>query len=515
MKMVIADGVAPKVALVFDAPNPSRLNWLTVWMGIVLFSVQIFADFAGYSSIAIGLAMLMGIKFPVNFNYPYLSSSLSEFWTRWHITLSRWLRDYLYIPLGGNRLGNTRTYLNLMITMLLGGLWHGASWTFVAWGAMHGAALSIERITRGRIHLGAYRFDRAGRHRLDRGGHTPRINGRRFHVSAGNLGLLSLVNFLTGTFDSSKNVRRPLPGKFRLAIRSQRIFPADSSRNCPAYRPIKPRMVWLSIHGLYARTVAAAMVLAILIVQRPGKHRVHLFSVLIRHRLRSDAGHGAGLHSFGVLSCSLDFVRSAHILPARTDGRPPDLLQFGRLGKSLFARPALYVQAVTSICGCHHRWRLAGSHWNRASGIPENHGGSRRESQCVTRGRGRIDLSFADTERHAPQKTHHFSYPADVAFTPYVLDAVPDPQWVRCRSLLDNCLDMAGQRIDSRIVRTLTVEYGMDVDREVSRSDFTPLGQWAALRPATRSLTGWDQYFERISAGIASVANRIFPFSVK
>jgi len=113
--------------------------------GVYAYAIQIYMDFSGYTDIAIGLALLLGIKFPQNFNAPYAAASLQDFWRRWHMTLSRWLRDYLYIPLGGSRQGRTRTYVNIMITMLLGGLWHGAAWTFVAWGALHGIGLCVER----------------------------------------------------------------------------------------------------------------------------------------------------------------------------------------------------------------------------------------------------------------------------------------------------------------------------------------------------------------------------------
>jgi alginate O-acetyltransferase complex protein AlgI len=112
---------------------------------VVLYSDQIYADFFGYSSIAIGLGLLFGYRLPVNFNLPYISASFSEFWTRWHISLSSWLRTYLYIPLGGNRRGEFRTYLNLMIVMGLGGLWHGCGLSYLTWGLLHGALLAIER----------------------------------------------------------------------------------------------------------------------------------------------------------------------------------------------------------------------------------------------------------------------------------------------------------------------------------------------------------------------------------
>ncbi|TAI49639.1 MBOAT family O-acyltransferase [Flagellimonas allohymeniacidonis] len=127
------------------------LHGLDAWMGTLAFSGQIFFDFAGYSTCAIGIALMLGIALPDNFRYPYASIGFSDLWRRWHITLSTWLRDYLYIPLGGNRKGLTRTYVALMVTMLLGGLWHGAAWTFVVWGALHGIYLVIERQFRGRV----------------------------------------------------------------------------------------------------------------------------------------------------------------------------------------------------------------------------------------------------------------------------------------------------------------------------------------------------------------------------
>jgi D-alanyl-lipoteichoic acid acyltransferase DltB (MBOAT superfamily) len=115
------------------------------WTGTAAFAMQIFFDFSGYSDIAIGCALLLGFHFPANFRRPYLAGSITEFWKKWHISLSQWLRDYLYIPLGGNRHGKLRTYRNLMITMLLGGLWHGANWNFIIWGGYHGALLSLEK----------------------------------------------------------------------------------------------------------------------------------------------------------------------------------------------------------------------------------------------------------------------------------------------------------------------------------------------------------------------------------
>jgi alginate O-acetyltransferase complex protein AlgI len=151
---LIAVGLLKKVAIgdylalnlvdrVFDAP--AQYSALECYAGVLGYAVQIYCDFSGYTDIAIGSALLLGVRFPLNFDAPYKAISIVDFWRRWHISLSTWLRDYLYIPLGGNRKGPARTYLNLMLTMLLGGLWHGANWTFVAWGGLHGAALALTR----------------------------------------------------------------------------------------------------------------------------------------------------------------------------------------------------------------------------------------------------------------------------------------------------------------------------------------------------------------------------------
>ena len=140
--------VADTLGLVADSrfAYPEAHGSLSLMIGVLCYSFQIYGDFYGYSSIAIGLSRILGIDLGVNFDRPYFSATFREFWRRWHISLSSWLRDYLYISLGGNRKGSVTTFLNLFITMLLGGLWHGASWTFVAWGAMHGLFLAVERI---------------------------------------------------------------------------------------------------------------------------------------------------------------------------------------------------------------------------------------------------------------------------------------------------------------------------------------------------------------------------------
>jgi D-alanyl-lipoteichoic acid acyltransferase DltB (MBOAT superfamily) len=144
-KVVIANHLATHIVDdVFAAPG--RHSSLEVLMAVYGYAVQIFADFYGYTNIAIGVALLLGFEFPQNFAAPYSAVSIQDFWRRWHMTLSRWLRDYLYIPLGGNRKGRLLTYRNLLLTMLLGGLWHGAAWTFVAWGGLHGLGLALERL---------------------------------------------------------------------------------------------------------------------------------------------------------------------------------------------------------------------------------------------------------------------------------------------------------------------------------------------------------------------------------
>jgi alginate O-acetyltransferase complex protein AlgI len=144
-KVVIADGMlAPIVESLYSATGTP--NFASAWGGTLAFTGQVFCDFAGYSTCSIGIALCLGFVLPLNFHFPYAAIGFSDFWRRWHISLSTWLRDYLYIPLGGNRHGQARTQLNLMVTMLLGGLWHGAAWTFVLWGGLHGLYLIGERL---------------------------------------------------------------------------------------------------------------------------------------------------------------------------------------------------------------------------------------------------------------------------------------------------------------------------------------------------------------------------------
>lgn len=150
-KIILANSLAFYVDKIYDA-NPSTIGCYMAWIGSLCYTLQIYFDFSGYSDIAIGLGQMLGFKFPENFNNPYTSCSITEFWKRWHITLGTWMKNYLYIPLGGNRVNSKlRLYFNLWLVFLLSGLWHGASWTFVLWGAYHGTFLVLERLGYGRF----------------------------------------------------------------------------------------------------------------------------------------------------------------------------------------------------------------------------------------------------------------------------------------------------------------------------------------------------------------------------
>lgn len=143
MKVLVADSLSPLVGVAFAIENPSFMD---AWLGCLAYSLQLFFDFAGYSAMAIGLGLMLGFHFPENFNHPYWARNIQDFWRRWHISLSSWLRDYLYIGLGGNRFGTWKTYRNLFLIMAIGGLWHGGdSWNYLLWGAAHGIALCIDR----------------------------------------------------------------------------------------------------------------------------------------------------------------------------------------------------------------------------------------------------------------------------------------------------------------------------------------------------------------------------------
>lgn len=144
-KMIIANNCGYVADELFNLPH-SELSWAMAWIGIIAYSFQIYFDFSGYSDMAIGIGKMLGFTFPENFNYPYISKSIREFWRRWHITLSHWFRDYVYISLGGNRISPFRTYINLFLVFLATGLWHGANWTFVIWGLFHGAFIIFEHL---------------------------------------------------------------------------------------------------------------------------------------------------------------------------------------------------------------------------------------------------------------------------------------------------------------------------------------------------------------------------------
>lgn len=187
-KVVIADNIAQYVDVVFESPDVH--GSLTLVFGVVLYAFQIYFDFAGYSDIAIGVAKLFGFSFHQNFNLPYFSQNITEFWRKWHMSLSFWLRDYLYIPLGGNRKGVLKQYRNLLITMLLGGLWHGSSWNFVVWGGVHGLILALEK----RVHQ---KFPQNSRH------WTSLLLGRAYCFT---IVCIAWVFFRAQSFDSAMSV---------------------------------------------------------------------------------------------------------------------------------------------------------------------------------------------------------------------------------------------------------------------------------------------------------------------
>jgi len=170
-KAVLADGLSPYVGPVFMAAEQgSEITFFVAWAAVLAYTFQLYFDFSGYSDMAIGIGRMFNIRLPVNFASPYKSVNIIEFWRRWHITLSCFLRDYLYIPLGGSRKGKWRRYLNLMLTMVIGGLWHGASWTFVAWGTLHGAYLIINHVWR--------RMRQAANSDLGKSSFAGRLSGR-------------------------------------------------------------------------------------------------------------------------------------------------------------------------------------------------------------------------------------------------------------------------------------------------------------------------------------------------
>jgi alginate O-acetyltransferase complex protein AlgI len=202
-KVVLADGIAVHATPVFDAALAgARPTLFEAWGGALSYTFQLYYDFSGYSDMAIGLALMMNVRLPVNFDSPYKSVNVVEFWRRWHMTLSRFLRSYLYIPLGGNRHGTARRYLNLMVTMLLGGLWHGAAWTFVVWGALHGLYLIVVHLWHGlRRRLG---------HDLDRSTLVGRIAARALTFL---VVVIAWVFFRAGSFEAAWAVLSGMAGQ--------------------------------------------------------------------------------------------------------------------------------------------------------------------------------------------------------------------------------------------------------------------------------------------------------------
>ena len=274
MKVVVADTLAPLVDAVFALPRPSLADG---WLGAAGYTLQLYFDFAGYSAMAIGLALMIGLHFPENFRDPYLAGSIQAFWQRWHITLSSFLRDYLYIPLGGSRRGVGRTYANLLLTMLIGGLWHGANWTFVAWGGWHGVLLALHRLYR------------------SRGGRMPLAVGHALTLLAVVLGW---VLFRADSFAGAAQLYRGMFGLHGAGITDDLAWQATPDRlwmvavaaaviYLPALRPFWPG-------GRVAARVALAgplcgLLLAVVAALQPRRGAVPVLPVLSR---RADRLYG-------------------------------------------------------------------------------------------------------------------------------------------------------------------------------------------------------------------------------
>ena len=230
-KVACADSLGGFVDGVYAAPADA--GQIAVWVAVYAYAFQIYFDFSGYTDIAMGVAGLLGFRLPENFRHPYLSENPSEFWRRWHISLSSWLRDYLYISLGGNRLGSIRTYVNLFLTMLLGGLWHGAAWTFVLWGAFHGVWLALHRLVSRRNP-----FQRAA---LDHGAPAPRTPRWLRRVVTFHLIALGWVVFRAGTVATL--------GEFLGAL-----FTSRALRGPFPLGPVLLILIGFATHGLAIRT---------------------------------------------------------------------------------------------------------------------------------------------------------------------------------------------------------------------------------------------------------------------
>jgi alginate O-acetyltransferase complex protein AlgI len=252
-KMVIADNLAPFVNEAFNGQFAAQ-SFLDWWAIVAMFGFQIYCDFSGYSDIARGLAKWMGYEFSLNFDHPYLSTSLREFWTRWHISLSTWFRDYVYVPLGGSRRGELRGHVNMWITMLLSGLWHGAAWTFIIWGAIHAFFLSVERLTRWPEWLRRFRY-----------GHVLALGLVMMQVA------IAWVFFRAGSLDQALHIAGRMLSPDRLALSVSRaglLFLAlavgreiycwnriDVFGRLPRRTAVAGQMVW------YASVLAAAVYL--------------------------------------------------------------------------------------------------------------------------------------------------------------------------------------------------------------------------------------------------------------
>jgi D-alanyl-lipoteichoic acid acyltransferase DltB (MBOAT superfamily) len=227
-KAVFADSVAVYAAPVFGAAERAvDLSFFEAWLGAAAYTLQLYFDFSGYSDMAIGASYMFGVRLPINFNSPYQAVSIIDFWSRWHMTLSRFLRDYVYIPLGGNRKGTLRRYINLMLTMLLGGFWHGAGWTFIAWGALHGLFLIVNHAWRSlRLSLGW---------NADAGSWMGRAVSRAATLSAV---ILAWVFFRAETFAGATNMLSAMLGGEGISLPM----------------PLRPAMggheQWLQLHGI-------------------------------------------------------------------------------------------------------------------------------------------------------------------------------------------------------------------------------------------------------------------------
>jgi alginate O-acetyltransferase complex protein AlgI len=225
-KVLLADNMVSYVHPVFDGPAGSVITLVDGWGAALAYALELYFDFSGYSDMAIGLSLMFNVRLPANFNSPYKAVNIIDFWRRWHMTLSRFLRDYLYFPLGGNRKGPVRRYVNLFITMLLGGLWHGAGWTFVLWGALHGVYLSINHGWRAlRQHLGAD---------LSRETAAGRVLARSVTFLAVTV---AWVFFRASNFDEAVNILRGMSGRNGFALPATWL---------PRLGSVGP---WLAAHG--------------------------------------------------------------------------------------------------------------------------------------------------------------------------------------------------------------------------------------------------------------------------